>query len=100
MKYDEFIIPSLRLNMLRILAEAPAYTANESLLHRISCDVYGFDGSRDRIRTQLAWLEEQGLVTLARECPTCVVATLTERGLEASQGRTVVPGVDRPKPGM
>jgi hypothetical protein len=100
MKYDEFIIPSLRLNMLRILAEAPAYTANESLLHNITCKVYGFDGSRDRIRTQLAWLEEQGLASVARECPTCMVATLTERGLDAAQGRAFVPGVDRPKPGM
>src|SRR5690606_41702375 len=48
----------------------------------------------DRVRTDCAWLAEQGLMTLEAD-----VATLTERGSAAALGQITVPGVRRPLPG-
>ena len=53
-----------RLVILRSLEEC-GYDANESILS--DClDMYGHDISRDLVRNHLLWLEEQGLITLAR----------------------------------
>ena len=53
-----------RLVILRSLEEC-GYDANESILN--DClDMYGHDISRDLVRNHLLWLEEQGLITIAR----------------------------------
>jgi hypothetical protein len=57
----------------------------------------GLTPTRDQIKTELAWLAEQQLVT-SEDHAGLVVATLTERGLDVAEGRTVVPGVQRPSP--
>ncbi len=93
--YIETINEHLRLTVLRLLAEDPDYTLNDSLLSDLT-ENYGFAPSRDKMRTTLAWLREQGLV--AYEDDRIIIATLTGRGLDVARGRTVVPGVKRPRP--
>lgn len=97
MNYNNVVIEHLRITILRLLCEQPSYSANDSMIKDM-VPQYGFRPSRDRIRTQLAWLREQGLVAL--DCNRgCHVAHLTERGEEVAKGFATVPGVKRPSPG-
>ena len=101
MNFAEFQTQDRRLVLLRGLEGASGYTANSILLGRF-CESMGVGASADRIRQDLAWLGEQSLVTF-HEAPApgaVVIATLTERGLDVANGRTVVPGVARPQPGL
>ncbi|MGE4298917.1 MAG: ArsR family transcriptional regulator [Desulfovibrionaceae bacterium] len=97
MAYKDTVIEHLRLCTLRLLEEDGNYTLNESLARDMTRD-WGFTPTRDHFRTQLAWLQEQGLVTLGGE-DTCYIVTLTERGLDVAQGNAIVPGVKRRGPG-
>lgn len=86
----------LRLTILRLLSEDPDYTLNDSILTDLT-EEYGFTPSRDKVRTELAWLRDQGFVELDDD-PGIVIAILTERGLDAARGRIVCPGIKRPSP--
>ena len=87
----------LRLTLLRALTGAPGYKANSSILHSVACE-FGLDATRDQIKTELAWLAEQGLLKTA-DIGGLVVASLTDRGLDVAEGRAMAPGVQRPSPG-
>ncbi|MEG6550418.1 ArsR family transcriptional regulator [Desulfocurvibacter africanus] len=93
MSYDMVITEHLRITILRLLEEQSSRVFNESILLD-KVERYGFAPSRDRMRTELRWLEEQGLLSLSGE--TCLVATLTERGEDVARCRVMVPGVKRP----
>ena len=86
-----------RLVLLRLLAEQRGYRANSSVLH-MGLEHLGVVASRDDVRTDLAWLAEQGLVTTADAVPGVTVATLTSRGGDVANGSAYVPGVSRPSP--
>ena len=86
-----------RLVILRCLSEVPGYDLNESIIQD-SLDLYGLDISRDALRTQLAWLDEQGCISL-KELSGTQLATLNSRGLDVVNGRAKVPGIKRPRPG-
>lgn len=88
----------LRLTLLRLLAEQPGYRSNSSILTQAADATAGFTVSRDQVRTELAWLAEQGLVTTSSVVDGLIVATLSERGGDVAAGRAVVPGVQRPGP--
>ncbi len=94
--YRQVVEEHLRLTILRILSEDPDYTMNDSLLADLVVD-YGFAPSRDKMRSSLSWLREQGLVEYTDDA--LIIATLTVRGLDVACGKTVVPGVKRPSPG-
>lgn len=96
MNYEQTIREHLRLTLLRLLAEDPDYTMNDSLLTDLTAN-YGFTPSRDKVRTELAWLSEQGLITADTD-PGITIATLTERGADVAGGRVTVPGIKRPSP--
>lgn len=89
--------PHLRLVLLRLLAEQPAYRANCSIL-RDAADSVGITATRDQVRTEIAWLREQGLVTTLDASERLTIATATERGLDVAAGRARVPGVKTPSP--
>src|SRR5262245_45284068 len=95
--FAEHFAADRRLVILRLLAGAPGYQANEYLLHA-ALPNKGHSVSRDMIRTDLAWLAEQGLVSVKRP-EDVAIATLTERGVDVGAGRAAVPGVKRPLPG-
>jgi len=97
MAYSDLLAQDRRLSILLLLLASPAGAGNEALLHAALPD-FGHSPSSDQIRVDLAWLAEQGLLA-TRETHGLVVATLTSRGQDAAEGRAVVPGVKRPRPG-
>jgi hypothetical protein len=86
----------IRLIILRALEQVPGYSLNESILHSV-VGRFGHKCGRDCIRTQIAWLCEQGLLTYD-DVEGCYVATATGRGIDVAIGAAVVPGVKRPRP--
>jgi Fe2+ or Zn2+ uptake regulation protein len=96
--FADLIASDIRLVILRCLNEDPGYDLNESMLQAM-LEALGHNVSRDRVRTELAWLAEQGLVTVT-VVMNVQVATLTQRGADVATGRATVPGVKRPRPGV
>lgn len=92
--YRDRVAEDLRLAILQIVDGAGGAT-NHRILHAELPGVGHVVGA-DRLRTDLAWLAEQGLMDLGGT--EIIVATLTERGLDAAHGRITVPGVRRPGP--
>lgn len=96
--FFDFTMGHARLAILRALAEAAAHTANDSVLAMLM-EQLGLPVTRDQLRTQLGWLEEQGLIRLSRPTEGLIVAALRERGADVAVGRSHVDGVQRPSPG-
>lgn len=82
--------------ILDSLRQDPDYSINESMLRSILRE-FGFSVSRDLMKTEMAWLVEQGLIT-TKEIGGILVAKLTNRGEDVATGVVVVPGVARPEP--
>jgi hypothetical protein len=97
MKYAEYQTQDRRLVLLKGLEASTQYRTNAFLLRRYA-EAVGHMVSSDTIEADLAWLAEQGLVTLSHEGGV-TVATMSVRGLDVATGRAVVPGVQRPAPG-
>jgi hypothetical protein len=92
------ILKVVRLEILRVLQESAGYEANESMIAAV-LRARDHIVSRDQVRTDFAWLKEQGLLTLTlTELATVQVAELTQRGLETASGIVTTPGVKRPAP--
>ncbi len=83
-----------RLAILRGLAASPASTSNDSLLNALLDDL-GVLSTRDQVRTAIAWLAEQGLVTV-RDREGLVIVEATGRGLDVAASKAYVPGIARP----
>jgi len=97
MSFADLMNEDERIVILRALAEdTGGYSANESIIHSILVE-FAHHVSRDKVRTQFSWLQEQGLVTL-KDTAGCQIATLTSRGLDVAAGLVTVPGVKRPRP--
>jgi hypothetical protein len=97
MSFAEYQTADRRLVLLKALESAAQYRANAYLLRRFA-DSLGHVVSADRIEQDLAWLAEQGLVTVEKTLEV-TVATLTARGQDVATGRARVPGVQQPAPG-
>lgn len=98
MSFADVIDADVRLGILQALEQDPQYSHNEYVLQEVLGRI-GHGISRDRLRTHLAWLEEQGLVK-TRIVAGVTVADITARGQDAALGRAQVPGVARPRPGV
>ena len=85
-----------RLVILALLSHATGYSDNEYLIHAVLPE-QGHDISRDKLAAELAWLQEQGLITTTK-VGGVTIAKLTPRGLDVARGRATVPGVKRPEP--
>jgi len=86
----------LRTSILRVLSDAPAYSANESLLTD-ALRALGFGATRDQVRGELVWLAEQGLIH-TENLGGLIIATATERGCDVAKGLATHPGVKKPSP--
>lgn len=95
MSYQQLLTEDQRLVILRILSELPSYKSNSSVLHNL-LGGYGHDISRDKVRTELSWLSEQGLVKIEARTENVIIVVLTERGQDVAAGRSVVSGVNKP----
>jgi molybdopterin/thiamine biosynthesis adenylyltransferase len=85
-----------RLVVLRLLAQTPGYEAGETVMH-LALQDFGHSVSHDQVRTDFAWLQEQGLVATS-EIGALMFARVTERGQDVALGCATVPGVKRPVP--
>lgn len=94
--YRELAIEDLRLVILRLLSESDGYGANSAML-QMALPGFGHAVSGDQLHTQLAWLAEQGLVTV-EAVAALRVAKLTARGLDVASGNALAPGIKRPLP--
>lgn len=97
MSYQTTVTEDRRLSLLLMLAETPGYSANAFLLRDAIDSIYGHSASVDLVRTDIAWLTEQQLVT-SRSTGDVMLATLTARGADVAAGRAHVPGVKKPMP--
>lgn len=95
MKFEKYMLRDMRLVMLRILAETPGFRANSSVMTTLLYQL-GHTVSRDKVKTELRWLEEQGLLTIV-PAESVLVATLSERGQDVAEGRAVVEGIASPR---
>ncbi len=96
--FAKILAEDRRLTILKTLAEDHDYSVNDFVLKRALASL-GHDVSRDLLRSDLAWLEDQRLITLARPDGDKIwVAKATEDGIDVSRGRPH-PGVARPSPG-
>ena len=98
MSYRQIITEDIRLHVLRAMAQEPDYALNDYVLRR-ALQLVGHDIGGDRLRTELHWLAEQGLITVDPVSEHTLVAKLTPRGEDVGLGRAHVPGVARPRPG-
>lgn len=96
--YAKLIEEDIRLVILQILNQDSDYSHNESIL-KAALGAMGHSISSDRLRTELAWLNEQGAVQTT-DVGGIIVAKLTMRGQDAATGAATIPGVKRPGPGM
>lgn len=94
--YADLIDSDIRLVILRALCQDPGYSHNEMILKDILYAI-GHKVSTDKLRAQLFWLAEQGLVRID-SIADLMVATLTARGADVAAGAATCPGVKRPRP--
>lgn len=97
MSFAEHRAEHRRITILRGLRAEPEYQLNDAILQDLLLE-FGHAVARDVVLTDLAWLAEQGLLTVEQVAPGVRVATLTRRGADVARGRSVVPGVRRPSP--
>lgn len=87
----------VRLSVLRLLDAQAGYCSNDSVLCQ-AVNALALSCTRDQMRGHLVWLAEQRLLTRMDTPQGVVVATLTERGSDVANGRSTIPGVQRPSP--
>jgi hypothetical protein len=97
MSYAKLVEEDRKLAILRLLSESNDYKANEYLLQS-ALDGVGHAVSGDRLRADLAWLADSGLLEIELVAGV-QVPKLSARGLDVAQGRVHHPGVKRPRPG-
>ena len=101
MSFEQYVIDDMRLRLLQSLRAAPDYTLNEVVL-RNALTQQGHAVGRDRLRAEMAWLDEMGLATLqmvGNDQTGVRLLTLSSRGEDCAQGLANVPGVARPRAG-
>ncbi len=99
MTYNKYYLAQLRLAILRVLSELPAYGCNSSTL-KDGLKAWAFDVPSATFSAELQWLADSGLITLEDNQikPTIKMLKLTERGLDVASGLTKAEGVAKPSP--
>lgn len=88
-----------RILILQLLNEDSDCCLNEQMLQK-GLEMFGHKVSLDKVRTEVAWLKEQGCVTIEAVSRSVTLVTLTDRGLDVVNQRSVIPGIDRPVRGL
>jgi hypothetical protein len=86
-----------RRSILTALSAMVSFGANHSMV-RDTCASFGVEMSGDTIKTQLYWLEEQGLVSVKLQGK-YLIAELKARGQDVVDGLALVPGIKRASAG-
>ena len=96
-RFRDLVDADQRLAILQVLEGDPDYSHNDHILTGALARL-GHAVSIDKLRTELQWLEEQGLLTVDKALVGVWVAKLTRRGEDVALGRARVEGVARPGP--
>ena len=96
MSYEDHVEEHRRLVILRVLAEDPHYSMNESLLTDW-VNKFRVSSTRDQVVTSIRWLAEQGFVKV-NEIRGVSFAELTKAGRAVATGGRRHPGVQAPSP--
>lgn len=94
--YSNHLSKLRRLEVLRVLANSPGYSANEYTIEAVLDDLGHFI-SNDLLRGELAWLLEQQLISTS-QVGGVTIAKITQRGLDIARGKATHPDVQRPRP--
>lgn len=97
MSYDEALTEDARLVMLKELAKQSDGRLNETILTGV-LDAFGYNRSREWVRTQMRKLAELGAVTV-KEAGPVLVAKLTRAGEDHLERRAFIDGVAKPSLG-
>lgn len=89
--YDAFRRRECRLVILRCTATGNG-TSNDSMLERLLAH-WGLRVTRAQVRTELAWLRENGFVALTPLDHDVLRVTITRRGREIADGRATHPDI-------
>lgn len=88
---------TLRLEILKILAEQKGYMASEGVVLQLLAD-RGHRLTRDALMVESNWLEEIAEVIIVNHTPAVAVMRLANDGLEHLQGARIIPGIRKPGP--
>lgn len=94
--FEKTLSEHRRIIILRLLNQAPACTANCGVLKDL-VNAFGVTSTRDQIRNELRWLNEQQLATVT-VVGDMLIATITEDGVDVARGVITRTGVRRPSP--
>lgn len=94
--FNALVSAAIRLALLQALEQDAGYSHNEDILQKMLASL-GHEVSADRVRTDLRWLEEQGLLTI-EDVAGIFVARINQRGVDVAKGRGRVDGIARPRP--
>jgi len=86
-----------RLLILKALAAENDYSISDRVLRGLLAE-FGHSLAMDVLHADLAWLQDIGLLNVEK-VSTLSVATITQRGEDVAEGRAVIPGIRRPRPG-
>lgn len=85
-----------RLAILRFLKDCAEYSANGSVLKDV-LNGMSIGSTHDQVTTELAWLRDQGMISLD-DLGFALLATATVSGIEVASGIASHPDVQRPSP--
>lgn len=94
--FDEHVAAERRLAILQVLADSTNYQANEYTLEAVLAEL-AHSVSNVRLRADLARLAELGLLETST-VGGVTIAKLRQDGLDVALGKSVAPGVKRPRP--
>jgi hypothetical protein len=96
MSFETRVQEDCRLIILKELSRQLDYRLNETLL-TVALETFGHRKPREYVREQIKVLEALDAVTVV-QAGTVMVATITRRGLDHVERRTLIEGVARPSP--
>jgi hypothetical protein len=98
---QHFLTPILqedrRLMTLFFLMKVGGYQTNDHVLYD-ALELIGHCVSWDILHSELAWLDQQGIVRLRDADSDIKVIELTRSGMDVAKGRKLIDGVRRPHP--
>lgn len=98
MNFNQLRTRQIRAEIVQLLENSDGYVESEGLL-QAALGLRGLQVSIDKVKTELRWLEEQGLLTVdLADSDIALVARITSRGVDVALGRARIDGVARPRP--
>ncbi len=95
MTYEEYTIEDIRLIILRALADEDNGTMHDGRLE-FELRRFGYNKTRDFIRNQLLWLQDEVGAVRTSEAGSVMIATLRKAGRAHVDRARFLPGVKRP----